>query len=64
MEFYSTYKGANIYKNIEPGYKLRWVAKLEDGMYTYSILTYSADTLTGIKKLINGYYQKIANNYK
>lgn len=63
MEYHSTYKGATIYIN-EPGYKLKWVAMLEDGMYTYSILTYSADTLAGIKQLINGYYKRIANNYK
>ena len=63
MEYHSTYKGANIYRNAI-GHNMTWIAKLEDGYYTYSILTYSADTLQGIKKLINGYYERIKNNYR
>jgi hypothetical protein len=41
--FHSTYRGINIYRNTEPGYKLRW----------YSIVpNLAANTLMGIKQLI------------
>jgi hypothetical protein len=45
--FHSTYKGASIYRNTEPGYKLRWTS-LCFGR------SYAADTLAGIKELISG----------
>jgi hypothetical protein len=38
-----TYRGVNIYRQLEPGHKLRW----------YSIVpNLAADTLDGIKQLI------------
>lgn len=60
MEYHSTYKGAKIFKLNTGGY----IAQLEDGYYTYSILTYEAHTLKGVKDQVNGYYAQIASNYK
>ena len=45
--FHSRYKGAEIYRNTEPGYRLRW-SSLCFGR------NYAADTLAGIKYLISG----------
>ena len=39
---HSTYYGREIYRNIGPGYRLRW----------YSIGIGSADTLAGMRELI------------
>jgi hypothetical protein len=44
--FHSTYRGVNIWRNTEPGYRLRW--------YTVSP-SLAADTLAGIKHLIREY---------
>ena len=41
--YHSTYKGINIYRSTEVGYKLRW---------TTVTPKLAADTLAGIKKLI------------
>jgi hypothetical protein len=44
--FHSTYRGINIYHQLEPGYRLRW----------YTIVpNMAADTLTGIKSLIRSH---------
>jgi hypothetical protein len=41
--FHSTYRGVNIYRSDEPGYRLRW---------TTIAPRLAADTLDGIKALI------------
>jgi hypothetical protein len=41
LEYHSTYMGINIYKNISPGFRLKWTSG-----------NLAADTLTGLKKLI------------
>lgn len=41
MKFHSTYFGASIWRNTEPGYKLRWTAG-----------RFAADSLAGIRQLI------------
>jgi hypothetical protein len=45
--FHSSYKGASIYRNTEPGYRLRWTALCFGNRY-------AADTLEGIRQLISG----------
>lgn len=56
---HSTYRGATIFKEAKG-----WKAELEDGMYTYSILIYEAETLQGIKDQVNEYYARIQRAYK
>jgi hypothetical protein len=45
MKYHSTYKGSDIFINLELGYKLKWTAYC-NGRFV------SADTLQGIKRLI------------
>lgn len=45
--FHSSYKGASIYRNTAPGYRLRWTALCFGNRY-------AADTLEGIRQLISG----------
>lgn len=44
MQYHSTYKGVLIWRNTEPGYRLRWTGG-----------NLSADTLAGLKKLITDF---------
>jgi hypothetical protein len=53
-----TYKGYPITK-IEGGY----VVTIEDGMFSYSMLTYYKKTLSEAKKAINDYKLRISKNY-
>ena len=64
MLFHSAYRGADIYKNIKPKDKYKWTAILEDGMWTYSMLEYHANTLKGVKNYINDYYKRMDAAYK
>jgi hypothetical protein len=57
----STYKGASIYRVDHNGI---YIAYLEDGMFTYSILRYRADTLKGVKAMVNAYYDRINRLYE
>lgn len=57
---HSQYRGATIYHN---ALTKHWWAILEDGMYTYSILTYDGDTLAQVKQQIKCYYHKIGSYY-
>jgi hypothetical protein len=50
--FHSTYCGASIYRNIEPGYRLRWTSLCFGN-------NYAADTLAGIKELIRGEHWRL-----
>ena len=59
MTHHSTYKGATIYKDGK-----WWFAKLEDGMFTYSILEYKANTLARVKQQVREYYERVSNLYK
>jgi hypothetical protein len=43
--FHSAYRGASIYRNTEPGYRLRWTALCFGKRF-------AADTLDGIRRLI------------
>jgi len=45
MKLHSTYKGCNIWRNTEPGYKLRYWAMTGNGQV-------AADTLQGIREAI------------
>lgn len=46
---HSTYRGVNIYRQVEPDYKLSW----------YSIVPHlAADTLAGLKALIRNHVDK------
>jgi len=47
MEYHSTYKGCNIYRSLNLGHGLKWTSYV-DGLFV------SADTLTGIRKMIKG----------
>jgi hypothetical protein len=47
--FHSTYRGINIYRQTEPGYKLPW--------YTIAP-SMAADTLAGIKDLIRAHVDR------
>lgn len=44
--FHSTFKGFTIWRNTEPGCKLRWTTKHDNGD------KFAADTLEGVKQLI------------
>lgn len=43
--FHSIYKGIAIWRNTEPGYRLRWTANVHGDKI-------AADTLAGLKRLI------------
>lgn len=44
--YHSTYKGITIWRNISPGYALRWTANVNGDRV-------AADTLAGIRQLIS-----------
>ena len=50
MKHHTTYYGINIYRNTEPGYRLRWT--------TGSSPKLAADTLAGIRELIREHIKK------
>lgn len=52
MKYHSTYMGINIYRNTEPGSKLRWT----------TVAVFAADTLVGIKQLIKEWRMKEKSN--
>lgn len=53
MKFHSTYYGISIYRNTEPGYKLRWFSETIPDLQIVGRFT--ADTLDGIRSLIRYY---------
>lgn len=60
FEPHSWYKGAAIQKQTQAGVNYKWLAFVEDGVNSYSVITLAGHTLAGLKEQITEYHKRNA----